>query len=231
MEKFKELVTSANKHLRNADHILYMTYPLVKDIKLLINVLGNIDKAIKTSVLAFLYYDWVYKRIISIPEDFESRLDLFRKISTKRYEFTLSDIDLIKEISEIIEKHKKSPVEFVKNNKFVICYNHYKIKTIEYEDVKKYYLKAKPFMDTVERGIFSIRAPSRPNPIGISTVKLNKIEGNVLYIENVDIVDGTPLIDIKPYVPKFDVFDADKIGWLEKNIDKLSSSKDDGRFI
>jgi hypothetical protein len=146
MEKFKELVTDANKYLRNADHILYMTYPLVKDVKLLINVLSNIDKAIKASVLAFLYYDWIYKRVISVPEGFEDRLDLFRKISVKRYEFSLSDIDLIKEINEIMEKHKASPVEFVKNNKFVICYNHYKTKTIEFEDVKKYYLKAKPFI-------------------------------------------------------------------------------------
>ena len=96
---------------------------------------------------------------------------------------------------------------------------------------KKASLKVKPFMDTKKHGVFAMRGPSRPNPIGISTVKLNRIEKNIIHIQNVDIVDNTPLLDIKPYVPKFDVFNAEKIGWLEKNVYKLSRSRDDGRFI
>lgn len=91
-------------------------------------------------------------------------------------------------------------------------------------------LRRKPFMDNREHGIFAIRAPSRPNPIGISIVRLNKIKDNLLYIQDIDIIDGTPLLDIKPYVPEFDIRNADKIGWLEKNINKLSKSRDDGRF-
>ena len=95
---------------------------------------------------------------------------------------------------------------------------------------KKSLLKIKPFMDNQIHGVFSTRAPSRPNPIGISVVRLVMIEGSILYIQDVDIVDGTPLLDIKPYVPEFDVRAVDKIGWLEKNVNKLSTSKDDGRF-
>ncbi|MCK4642864.1 tRNA (N6-threonylcarbamoyladenosine(37)-N6)-methyltransferase TrmO [bacterium] len=91
-------------------------------------------------------------------------------------------------------------------------------------------LRAKPYMDNEERGIFAIRGPRRPNPIGISTVRLVRIEENMLYIKNLDILDGTPLLDIKPYVPEFDVHEVSKIGWLEKNIHKLPTSKDDGRF-
>ena len=91
-------------------------------------------------------------------------------------------------------------------------------------------LTAKPYMDDRERGVFAIRGPRRPNPIGISTVRLVRIEGNMLYIKGLDILDGTPLLDIKPYVPEFDVHEVSKIGWLEKNIHKLSTSKDDGRF-
>ncbi len=91
-------------------------------------------------------------------------------------------------------------------------------------------LRAKPYMDNEERGIFAIRGPRRPNPIGISTVRLVRIEENMLYIKNLDILDGTPLLDIKPYVPEFDVHEVSKIGWLEKNIYKLPTSKDDGRF-
>ena len=96
--------------------------------------------------------------------------------------------------------------------------------------VRKSSLKVKPYLDNKNRGVFSTRAPSRPNPIGISVVRLDKIEKTLLQILDVDIVDGTPLLDIKPYVPAFDVQETVKIGWLEKNIHKLSVSKNDGRF-
>ena len=92
-------------------------------------------------------------------------------------------------------------------------------------------LKAKPYMNSKAHGVFAMRGPSRPNPIGISVVRLVRIEDNILHIQDVDIVDGTPLLDIKPYVPGFDVREVDKIGWLETNVHKLSTTKDDGRFI
>jgi tRNA-Thr(GGU) m(6)t(6)A37 methyltransferase TsaA len=91
-------------------------------------------------------------------------------------------------------------------------------------------LLVKPFMDDELHGIFAVRAPSRPNPIGISVVHLVKIEANVLHVEDVDIIDGTPLLDIKPYVPEFDPLDVERRGWLEKNVRNLPSSRDDGRF-
>ena len=96
---------------------------------------------------------------------------------------------------------------------------------------KKTSLKVKPFMDNIERGIFAIRAPSRPNSIGISIVRLTKIEDNILYINDVDIIDGTPLLDIKPYIPEFDIRKVTKNGWLTQNVHKLGKTKDDGRFI
>jgi len=95
---------------------------------------------------------------------------------------------------------------------------------------KRASLKVKPYMDNETHGVFAMRGPSRPNPIGISIVRLLDIKENILYIQDVDIVDGTPLLDIKPYVPEFDVRNVEKIGWLEKNVHKLSTSKDDGRF-
>jgi tRNA-Thr(GGU) m(6)t(6)A37 methyltransferase TsaA len=87
-----------------------------------------------------------------------------------------------------------------------------------------------PFMDSQPRGVFSTRAPKRPNPIGISIVKLKKIEGNTLHIENVDILDGTPLLDIKPYVPEFDQYDVERIGWLEQARGIVRKKKSDKRF-
>ena len=75
-----------------------------------------------------------------------------------------------------------------------------------------YRLKVKPFLDDAERGVFATRAPVRPNPIGLSVVRLIQIEGATLYVEDVDIIDRTPLLDIKPYVPDFDMRNAEKIG-------------------
>jgi tRNA-Thr(GGU) m(6)t(6)A37 methyltransferase TsaA len=87
-----------------------------------------------------------------------------------------------------------------------------------------------PFMDSQPRGVFSTRAPNRPNPIGLSVVKLLRIEGPRLYIENVDILDGTPLLDIKPYVPEFDHYPADRVGWLEKANGMVQTKRSDDRF-
>ena len=65
-------------------------------------------------------------------------------------------------------------------------------------------LRVKPFMDDVERGLFAVRAPSRPNPIGLSVVRLVRVDENLIHVLDVDMVEGTPLLDIKPYVPEFD---------------------------
>jgi tRNA-Thr(GGU) m(6)t(6)A37 methyltransferase TsaA len=76
-------------------------------------------------------------------------------------------------------------------------------------------LKVVPFLDTEERGVFATRAPSRPNAIGLSLVRLVSVEKNRLSVEGVDILDGTPLLDIKPYVPDFDEKTDVRLGWLE----------------
>ena len=96
--------------------------------------------------------------------------------------------------------------------------------------VKEYALTVKPFLDDKLHGVFATRSPSRPNAIGISTVRLTRIENNMLYIEDLDIVDGTPLLDIKPYVPQLDNRKTRKIGWFKGKIGKLKETRDDGRF-
>jgi tRNA (adenine37-N6)-methyltransferase len=83
-----------------------------------------------------------------------------------------------------------------------------------FDRAKSVELIVKPYLDTQERGLFATRAPARPNPLGMSSVRLVRIEGSVLHVEGVDMLDGTPLLDIKPYVPRFDVFEAKRVGWL-----------------
>jgi tRNA (adenine37-N6)-methyltransferase len=96
-----------------------------------------------------------------------------------------------------------------------------------------YSLEAKPFLDTVTRGIFATRAPKRPNPIGISVVRLDKIEGFTLHITNVDVVDGTPLLDIKPYIPYLDKDKNENVsmGWFEDKYQEVREKKSDKRFM
>ena len=92
-------------------------------------------------------------------------------------------------------------------------------------------LLVKPFLDDKKHGIFATRAPRRPNGIGFSIVKLLKIQGNILTVANVDVLDGTPLLDIKPYIPYFDRPEADRVGWLEKNKGKVGGKLSDDRFV
>ena len=92
----------------------------------------------------------------------------------------------------------------------------------------KFKLKVVPYLDTEFRGLFATRAPSRPNPIGLSVVRLLGIDGRVLRIEGVDLLDGTPVLDIKPYVREFDHQPEIRCGWLDKV--KAREVAADGRF-
>ena len=90
-------------------------------------------------------------------------------------------------------------------------------------------LTVTPYMDKEVRGVFATRFPGRPNPLGLSVVRLKGVDGRVLRITDVDIVDGTPLLDIKPYVPAFDHREDVRIGWLTKRAVKVRTTKSDGR--
>lgn len=87
-------------------------------------------------------------------------------------------------------------------------------------------LKVVPFLDTEPRGLFATRAPSRPNPIGLSLVRLLGIDGNILSIQDLDLLEGTPVLDIKPYVGEFDRRDEVRTGWLEQARSRTKTADD-----
>jgi tRNA-Thr(GGU) m(6)t(6)A37 methyltransferase TsaA len=91
-------------------------------------------------------------------------------------------------------------------------------------------LRVTPYLDTVPRGVFATRSPRRPNPIGLSLVRLVRIDGSVLHVEELDLLDGTPLLDIKPYVPPFDDRAGARYGWFEQRAQDVHSVRADGRF-
>jgi tRNA (adenine37-N6)-methyltransferase len=91
-------------------------------------------------------------------------------------------------------------------------------------------LEVKPFLDDTLRGIFATRAPRRPNPIGLSVVRLVAVEGSTVHIEDIDVLDGTPLLDIKPFVPQFDSPMVERIGWLSEKVQSVKTARSDDRF-
>jgi len=94
----------------------------------------------------------------------------------------------------------------------------------------KFKLKVIPFMDNKEHGVFATRAPNRPNPIGISVVKVKMINKNIIWVENIDVIDGTPLLDIKPYISRFDNVSEEKNGWYSRSKSDISKKRADSRF-
>jgi tRNA (adenine37-N6)-methyltransferase len=133
--------------------------------------------------------------------------------------------------AEGIEGYIELYPQYIKGLKDLEGFSHITL-IYHFHKITSYSLEVIPFMDEQPRGIFSCKAPKRPNAIGLSTVKLIRIEGNLLHIEQVDMLDGTPLIDIKPFYPRYDNRENVTLGWLEKNkdlpIDKLRA---DNRFI
>lgn len=99
-----------------------------------------------------------------------------------------------------------------------------------FHHVRAMQLAVTPFLDDGPHGVFATRAPTRPNPIGLSVVELVRREDNVLHVANLDVLDGTPLLDIKPYVPQFDAAEATRLGWFEQAGDDVAGKRADSRF-
>lgn len=90
-------------------------------------------------------------------------------------------------------------------------------------------LEVVPYLDDTVRGVFATRSPRHPNPLGLSVVRLEAVEGATLHVSGIDLLDGTPVLDVKPYVPAFDVFAAERIGWLEQGARRVHEVRADER--
>lgn len=91
-------------------------------------------------------------------------------------------------------------------------------------------LSVVPFLDKTPRGVFATRSPLRPNGIGLSVVRLVAVKGSVVVIEGVDVLDGTPLLDLKPYIPAFDRVEEARSGWMEASEQEVAQTRSDDRF-
>lgn len=146
MEQFQTAREEAIKKLKIADHMLTITYQLVQDPKLLLAVLDNIYTAMEKAMSSVLYYERLFKRIPPFPENFEAKLIMFKTRVQPKYKINNDYLKTIEELREIIVEHKRSPVEFARKDKFVICSDNYKMKTISTSEIKKYVAVAKLFI-------------------------------------------------------------------------------------
>jgi len=149
MEKYEELRDIARKKIQIADHMLTMTYPMVKDPKLLLAVMENIFLALTNSIGSLLYYERNYKRVPPFQDTFVSKFNIFNQKCVRMYSIDQEMILMIKEIKDIIMQHKKSPVEFTRNDSFVICSESYRMKTISLEKMRNYITKSKLFIQNI----------------------------------------------------------------------------------
>ncbi len=149
MEKFQELRDTAKKKLQLADHILTMTYPMVKDPHLLLSSIENLFLAFSYGMGSVLHYDRLFKRVPLFPDNFTSKFELFKDKCVKRYNINEEYLKIIKDLKNIIIAHKKSPMEFSRSESFIICNGNYRMRTISLNEVKTYVEKAKLFIKNV----------------------------------------------------------------------------------
>ncbi|MBW2971033.1 hypothetical protein KY320_02630 [Candidatus Woesearchaeota archaeon] len=150
MEKFQEYRQAARDKLKIADHMLTMTYPLVKDSKILLTVVENLFLALTNSMASVLYYERTFKRIPPFQNTFESKLNMFRARVVPKYKIKKEYVSLLVEIKDIIIMHKKSPVEFTRKDVFVIASDSYNLKKISESQIKEYISTAKQFIAEME---------------------------------------------------------------------------------
>ena len=99
-----------------------------------------------------------------------------------------------------------------------------------FHKAKKILLTVKPFLDKTSRGVFATRAPVRPNHIGLSVVEIISVKDNVVTVRGIDVLDGTPLLDIKPYIERFDHPENPRSGWIKAFDNEIRQHRTDGRF-
>ncbi len=151
MERFQNFRDNAQKKLSVADHILTQTYPLVKDPKLLLSVLENVFLSMTYAMNAMLYYERTFKRVHPFHDSFDSRFNMFRHKVMKTYKISSRYADLIEDMRNMIIEHKKSPIEFSRKDKLVICNGDYKMKTVTIDKLKEDLDAAKEFLEIAKR--------------------------------------------------------------------------------
>jgi hypothetical protein len=147
MESFQAYKLNAEQKVKIADHLLSTTYNLVKEPKLLISVVENLFLALDLIITGLLEYEKSLKAITSYSENFDSRMDIFRRKIMTKYGVGKDFMDFVLELKAYVDQHKRSSTEFSKKGKFVISDNDFNIKTLSVEDVRKRVTKTRHYIE------------------------------------------------------------------------------------
>ena len=142
MEKFLESLNKAEKIIQAADHMFYITLPLIKDKRLLLRILLETNIAVANCINLILQYEYLFKRI-SLYTDSKENLRTFEKNCAPRYNITEQELRSIFELFDLVKRHKESPFEFMKNGKVVILSKNLEQKIISDEKIKEFLIIAK----------------------------------------------------------------------------------------
>lgn len=152
MEKFLESIQEAEKSLKNTDHMVYVTFPLVKDKRILLKAIEGMKKVITNCIKAILHYEYLYKRI-QLSKDPKANFKTFVERCAPRYDITSEELKIILEILDFAEKHSKSPFEFSKNEKIIILSSSMEPKTLTLEKSKEMLAISKSVLKKTQRRI------------------------------------------------------------------------------
>jgi hypothetical protein len=153
MERFQEVRDRSKTLLRNADHMLTMTYPLVKDPKLLLVVAENVVESCTSAITALLHYERFNKSIPPFHDSFENKMQMFRQNCARKYNISTESLNFVEELRNLLQNHKTSPMEFARKDMYVICSDKYSMKTLSAQQLKQNISKAKNFVSEVLKPI------------------------------------------------------------------------------
>lgn len=152
MEKFQEDILEATKYFRTADHLACVTYPLLKDNKILWTIAKNLYLTSYKGVSAVLHYEQLYRRIRLLPVDYDLRIQIFERDVAPRMKIDRNVLNVVKSLRILMQKHKESAVEFSRNNRIIICDEEYtQVKTLDLDMLKSYILVMRSFLYFIGR--------------------------------------------------------------------------------
>lgn len=143
MEQYANSKNKVQHHIRVADHLLTMTYPMLKDPKILASALENMFSALSITLDAVMYYERLFKRVPLYNDNFQSKFTIFKTKVVNNYNISSDTVKFISELKEYVTERKKAPVEFPRKGKYVIADKDYRLRTLAFEDLKKKLTKTK----------------------------------------------------------------------------------------
>ena len=152
MQKIFQNLHEADRIIKAVDHLVYVTFPLVKDKRMLLNIIAETKKAVALCINSILQYDYLYKKI-RLYKDTKENFITFKEKCAPRYGISQQEVDKITVLFELAEKHKKSPLEFVRNDKVVIMSENFQTNTITVEKTKEFVILAKNILSKIEKTI------------------------------------------------------------------------------